>query len=611
MPCKNCGGRLLIGKRADDTALWCPKCEGVKVLSKSETKKLSINKIRENAEFKSRLLSKYSKQSVIGALCATLETSCINKDNFRHICSTSYAIKDVLKKKKDNFGSYVTMIDGDLQDLIRIYDFEFHETYVNNSLINDDYIIGTIIPLEKLPEYAMNKKHLNAKNEEVVLRFTEDWSFNRLIATRYGLYSKNDFEKQDGPKQWAQKATYNSDLSRANYLFQFVAGTSKLSKDLKSNSNLIEVLEQLSSDFVHLFTPNFIGELTGTIYTITKTEILDSISKVTSDPNMIYDKIIKLEFPLIIELKDTCFVLPNTCDFYLFLLYSQKYENELNHQKIEWGSNFEELVFKSLELFGYNMINPKDNKPLLNFIVEDPDDQINNKKRSFELDIAGFKDNSSILIECKHWDIGADFFKRKAIEKRERELVNELKKFQHKINLINNDDKFDFLTKDKKLETYFVTLHPERIEQYGDIKVVPFNQFYPSDFESESNTTNEIEIKDGVILTQRKYKNGKVALIIDYTRMILNPYGINHFRIDPDSELKSYIYIGDGIVNNYNQKELIIDTPNFMRVIVDLVDEDFAYLKSKKIKKKSKVRYQISTTDPLLSIYHLRLIRKL
>jgi hypothetical protein len=611
MPCNICGEKLLVGKGPDDAILWCPNCAGFKVLSKSETKNLSIAKIRENAELKTRLLLKYNKQSVIGALCATLETSCLNKDNFRHICSTSYAIKDVLKRKEDNFGFYVTMIDEDLQELLRIYDFEFHETYVNNSLINDDYIVGTIIPLDKLPEYAMNEKHLNAKSEEVVLRFTEDWSFNRLVATRYGLYSKNDFQKQEGPRKWTQKTMYNSDLSRANYLFQFVAGTSKLSKDLKSNTNLIEVLEQLSNDFVYLFTPNFIGGLSGVIHTVTKTVILDSISKVTSDPSIIYDKLVNLEFPLVIELKDTCFVLPNTCDFYLFLLYSRKYENELNHKKVEWGSFFEELVFKSVELFGYNMINPVDNKPLLNFIVEDSDDRINNKKRSFELDVAGFKDNCSIIIECKHWDIGADFFKRKAIEKREKELLIELKKFQHKINLLKKDDQFDFLTKREKLETYFVTLHPEKIEQYDDIKVVPFNQFYPSDVESESNTFSELEVKDEVIFTQRKYKNGNAALIIDFTRMILNPYGINHFRIDPDSELKSYIYIGDGIVDNYDQNELIIDTPNSMRVIVDLIEEDFAYLRSKKIKKKSKVRYQISTTDPLLSIYHLRLIRKL
>lgn len=609
MPCKTCGEILLIGKNSDDTALWCPKCNGIEVLDRSEMIKLSAENLKKASDDKKKLFFKYDKKSIIGAMCATLEAVSMAGNNFRHICSTSYAVKDILKKKAEAFGSK-RMLYADLQQLNQIYDFEFQDMYVNHSLINEGYAVGVVIPSDKISEYAMNQDHLQKKTEETVLRFTEDWNFNRLVATRYGLYSQNDLLKQNGPKQWSPKTIDNNELNRIKYLFQFTAGTSKLSKDLKLNVDMVDVLKQLSEDLYNLFVPDFNGELSGTIHATKKSVIIESLSKAVSNPDKIYDRIVNIEFPLIIEIEDICFVLPNTCTFYRQLLYSQKYENELNQEKNIWGTRFEELVFKTVELFGYDTINPLDNKLLLNFIIEDQNDKINNKAKSFELDVAGFKDDCSVIVECKHWDIGSGFFKRRSIEKRKKELQAELKKFQHKIDLIKSDDKFNFLTKDKSLNAFLVTLHPEPIEQYGDIKVVPFNQFAPGEPEFSSYEKTELKMKKETVFTQRNYKNGKSMMGIDYTKMVLNPYGINHFRIEPENELKSYIYVGDGIVYNFDHDELVIDTPCSMPVIVDLIQEDFGYLKSRKIKKNSKVRYQIYTTDPLLATYYLRFITR-
>jgi len=209
MPCKTCGEILLIGKYSDDTALWCPKCNGIEVLDRSKMIKLSAEKLKKASDDKNKLFIKYDKKSIIGSLCATLEAVSMDKNNFRHICSISYAIKDILKKKAEAFGSK-NMLYTDLQQLIQIYDFEFQEMYVNHSLINEGYVVGVIIPPDKISEYAMNQYHLQKKTEETVGRFTEDWNFNRLVATRYGLYSQNDLIKQNGPKQWSPKSIDNS-----------------------------------------------------------------------------------------------------------------------------------------------------------------------------------------------------------------------------------------------------------------------------------------------------------------------------------------------------------------------------------------------------------------
>ena len=609
MPCKICGENLLIGKRLDDTALWCPKCNGIEVHDRSVLIELSAQELKRRSDDKKKILLKYNRISIVGSLCATLEAVSMEGTNFRNICSVSYAIKDILKKKDDEFGLQ-RLPYMDLQHLLHIYEFEFQEINVNHSLINDGYVVAVVIPPDKISEYAMNQSHLQMKTEETVLRFTEDWNYNRLIATRYGLYSQNDLSKEHGPKQWSIKYIDNNELNRVKYLFQFTAGTSKLSKDLRSNVDLIDGLKQLVDDLLYLYTPDFLGECSGTIHASSRSDIIESLTKVVPNPGEMYDILVNTEFPLVVEIGDVCFALPNACSFYLRLLYAQKYDNELNFEKNIWGTRFEELVFNVVDAYGYQTINPLDNKQLMNFIIEDKNDIINDKTRKYEFDVAGFKGDCSVIVECKHWDIGADFFRRRSVEKRKKDLLHELNKFQHKIDLIKTDDNFSFLTKDKTLNAFMVTLHPEPIEEYGDIKVVPYTQFTPGEPDFSSYEKTDMDMRSEPVFAQRKYRSGEL-IGIDYTKMVLNPYGINHFVIEPESEFNSYIYVGDGVVDYFDHDELVIDTPCSMRVTVDLVEEDFGYLKSRKIKKNSKVRYQIYTNDSLLATYYLRFIRKM
>lgn len=615
MPCKICGESLLIGKKSDNNALWCPKCNGIEVLDKDEMLKGSYEQLKSNSNEKNELLKEYSKKSIIGSLCASLEATSAVGNNFRDICSTSYAIRDILKKKSKVFG-YKRIPFTDLQHLHQIYQFEFQEMCINHSLMHDDYVVEIRIPPNKISEFAMNSDDLCQKNEIIRGRFTEDWNFNKLVAIRYGLYSDRELsQEQSGPKQWSQKSIFNNELNRIKYLFQFAAGTSKLSNNLKSNVDLIDEIKQLHEDFFGSFIPTSLeGKKTqGNISPINKDDIIESFSKIVSNPHEIYDKIVNIEFPLIVEIEDLCFVLPNACNFYIQLLYAHKYEDKLIQEKNNWGTLLEELVFHTVKLFGYDVINPLNNETLLNFNVIDENDKINGRGRSFELDVAGFNNDNSVIVECKHWDIGYNFFKRRSIEKRKKELIKELEKFQHKIDLIKKDEKFDFMTKGKQLDAFLVSLHPEPIKQYGSIKVVSFNEFKPR---KNKSYLSDISYQEPVfrkthIFSKRHYKSGNELIGIDFTKMITNPYGINHFCIEPEDEFKSYIYIGDGIVGGFDHVELIIDTPINMQVIIDLVEEDFSYLKSHKIKKGRKVRYQIYTKDPLFSTYYLRFIRRL
>ena len=559
MPCEKCGETLLIGKKLDNYALWCPKCNGIEVLDKNEMLRMSYEQLKSNAYEKNELLKEYSKKSIIGSLCASLEAFSAMGTNFRYICSTSYAIRDILKKKSKVFGhKKITYID--LQHLLQRYEFEFQEMCINHSLIHDDYVVGIKIPPNKISEFAINSDDLCQKNEIIRCRFTEDWKFNRLVAIRYGLYSDLELsQERDGPKQWSQNI-FNDQLNRIKYLFQFAAGTSKLSRNLKSKIIYIDEIKQLYRDFIGNFIPIRLDskEASGKIVPANKYEIIESLSKIVSNPHEIYEKIIKIEFPLIVELEDLCFVLPNSCRFYIQLLDSYKYENELNQEKENMGTLLEELVFFTVKSFGYNVTNPLNNESLLNFNVIDENDKINDRGRSFELDVAGFSNKNSVIVECKHWDIGYNFFKRKSIENRKKELIEELEKFQHKIDLINKDEKFDFMTKGKQLDAFLVSLHPEPIKQYGNIKVVPFNEFKPEKIDHLFNQNHQKTVfRKTSVFSKRHYKSGNEIRAIDFTKMITNPYGIDHFSIEPENEFKSYIYVGDGIVGDFDQEELV------------------------------------------------------
>jgi hypothetical protein len=564
---------------------------------------------------KNALFKKYTQKSTVGSLCATLEAVAMKGTNLLHICSTSHAIKDVRSKKSNCFGSEELTYET-LQELIKIYEFEFQEQFINHSLMHDDYIVAIEIPKNKLSEYAMNQYDLHQQKEITVYRYTEDWTFNRLVALRSGLYSdKEILAEQSGPKQWSQKPFFNSDLNRYRYGFQFAAGTSKLPKGLKSNVKLISEIEQLYNDYRSNFIPTCMdqNESSGDIIPVNKHQILCSIAKVNQEQENVYNKLLNIEFPLIVEIEDLCFVLPNACQYYLQLLYSQKYESELIEEKKYWGDQFENLVFSALDLFGYEVNNPNNNEPLLNFNIVDENDRINDKPRSFELDAAGFTEQNSVIIECKHWDIGYNYYKRRSIEKRKRDFQRQLEKFHHKIELIRKDENYSFLTRDKKLDAYMVTLHPEPINEYKGIKVIPFTKFTADTFCENPNESQkqELKLKKREIITKRKYQDGNILIGIDYTKMIMNPYGIKHICIEPENELKSYIYIGDGIVEELDQEELSLKTSIDMKVIIDLIEDDIPYLKSKKIKKGKKVRYQIYTKDPLFSSYYLRFIRRM
>ncbi|SES63169.1 hypothetical protein SAMN04488587_0191 [Methanococcoides vulcani] len=605
---------MLVGKRIDDTALWCPRCEGIELLSKSESLSDSGKTLSEKSVKKNKLFKSYTQKSIIGSLCATLEVATMLVTNLRHICSTSYAIKDVLSKNSNNFGHKKISYE-DLQELLHIYEFEFQELFVNHSLIQDDYVVGIKIPKNKISEYAMNEHDLQQQKEIAVGRFTEDWNFNRLVAIRNGLYSDREIMLEEGgPKQWSQKPFWNSDLNRFRYGFQFAAGTSKLSTGLKSNVQFIGEIEHIASIFSHLFVPELISksENSGNIIPTTKNQILNSLSEIDYNQDETYDKLVNIEFPLIVEVENLCFVLPNTCKYYLQLLYSQKYDNELILEKTNLGTQFEELVFMSLNLFGYDVNNPNDNNPLLNFDVVDENDTINGKTRSFELDVAGFNEKKSVIVECKHWDIGYNFFKRRSIEKRKRELQKQLEKFHHKIELLKVDGNYNFLTEDKTIDAYMVTLHPEPINEYKGIKVIPFTQFNSERFceHSDDRPMQEIKLKKGNVITTRKYQDGKILSGVDYTKMIMNPYGLNKICLEPENELKSHVFIGDGVVNQLDEDELTIIPPDGIKVIIDLIEADIPYLKSKKIKKGKKVRYQIYTKDPLFGSYYLRFIKR-
>jgi len=618
MPCRKCETRLLLGKNKDDSVLWCPKCDGIEVIEKAELLNNLGKSLQSASKERDKIFKMYSKDSIIGSLCASLESisALANKSTVRCdlISSTSYAIKDVLDLRK--FGSLRITFDK-LQQLLYIYEFIFHGRFILQSLIHDDYLVGIKIYPKDIPVYSavsdpiFDKFEIDRSKKEIIyLKFTEDWNFNRLVAFRFGIYSEQEILIElNGPKVWSQKPFLINALDTTKHAFEFAVGSSKLLSSLEVDVDLIDAINHLHDGFSGSFVPETLeyGNVSGNLSPVSKDEIIKLLSQIDSNPEVTYYKLKNSQFPLIVEVENICFVLPNTYGVYLRLLYSQKALKEINANRAFWGDWFEKLVYLGLKMFEYEVVNPFTKEPLLNFYVSD------DTGKKYEMDVAGFKAENLIIIECKHFNIGSKFFRRKSIDKRTKNLIKYLNKFQNKIDLLKNDSNYRSITDGKKLNAIMITLHPEPIKEFGEIKIIPYEEFSPKMFELNPPE----EIKQKLIfkkildpISVRHYGD-KAVIGVDYTKLIANPYGLVHFVIEPESKFRSYIFVGDGIVDDMDDDELGIITPNQMGVIVDLIPEDVTYLKSKNITDGDKIRYQIYTRDPLFAMYYLRFVTKI
>lgn len=619
MPCEKCGNLLLIGKEDKDTLLWCPICESIELIEKKELIK-TIGERQKNLFYdKNKILNKYTKDSIIGCLCATLESISAQKNGTfircDLLCSVAYAIRDV--QGYDTFGAnkidpYLT----DFQDLCHIYDSLFQGQYIIQSLIHDDYLVGIKIPLRDVPHYALLPPNFDSKNFElqiesekekktICLKFTEDWDYNRLLASRFGIINLNDaYTESTGISLWPKKQTILDALDRTKIGFDFAVGTSTLLNDIEKNIDLFEVIKHIRNHFLSSFTPKLteFEKTTGVLKPVQKNEIITALKSISDKPEELYSRLLSIKFPVIVECNNINYVLSNSCEIYLNLLYSEIASKDINVHRSFWGEWFEKLIFYGLQIYNYEVSNPNTGEPLLNF-----------KVMGDEMDVGGYTTDQSIIIECKHFDIGSNFFRRSKIEERKKNLRMQLHKFENKIALLKKDPAYSFMTEGKTLHAFFVTLHPEPLDDIEGIQIVAYEDFPGKIVDlnpPEPTESLDINIEKGVV-SCRFYKKGHFLIGIDYTKLITNSFGIKHFAIPPNDKFGSYIFVGDGIVHSLDDEELEIRNPDeALGVIVDLTEQDIEYLKSMQINKGDKVRYQIYTKDPKFSTYYLRFIKK-
>jgi len=625
MPCEKCGTVLVSGLKYDSSKLWCPKCEGFELISKDEASKENVSDIKFTVGERDKIISRNSRKSLIESLGAALEsisfagTILSKQTDFLTISSICYGIKKIMSIKSDKFGSNpATTVE--IRELVSLFIEEFRDMYIIRSLIKDDYIVGIRIQSNKLLEYAVTTDKISVidsgeENIVTLFKFTEDWNFNRLVALRYGIHSKisilDDFSSLTPPiGDFEGKFKEFQILSRIYYGFQFSFGSSKMLNDLKNNTDLIEIIYKLHTHFFEVFKPRLdLGEVIGSLTPIDKETFLDALLNLTDSPENIYRRLLKLSMPLVNEIEGECFVLPHTLKIYYYLLCCKEYFDEIKTIRDLNGAAFEKIVYNCIRLCGYEVINPVTKEPLLNFKIFDENDLENGKPKRFEIDVAGFKEDVSILIECKHLEIGDDFFRRDSINKRKKDLLEHLKKFQHNIDLIRKDKDYEFLTNNKSIYAYMVTLNPEPIEKYEDIRVVSFEKFelplYPNKYEYTNISIGN------PIYAKRSMDSHRTFYGVDWTKTITNSYGLNPIYFPAENSFKSSILVGDGVVKSIDEKKIEIINLNGTHVKVNLTLEDIPYLKSKKIQSKSKVRYQIYTRHPLFFISKLRFIRKM
>lgn len=605
MVCANCGNILVAGKKRDIEAYWCPKCENVNLLNKEDALDFYNLDLAEKEQLINEFIKKYNKKSIVLELCKLFELSFLVPPINYLLCPTAYAIKDILNTDDSKFG-ISDINSGDNFQLAGIFNDVFITKFRDIPLLEDGYNVIIELTKDQIPNYFDDTLIASPQEEKIYqIKFTEEWEFTRLVFSRYGLQTPRDqIISENGPNKWTLRRNNEDDLNRDKYTFQFACCHSDLANNMHENVKLFESLHQILKD---LEENNDLTMDETVFLKVKKEDIVKSISKVDNKSEEVYDKIKNIDFPIIVEIGDLCILLPNACSYYLYQLFIKKNEYELNDRS-NLGKALEDMAYEILNRNGFDVFNPNTGKILKNFYVGDVDDLENGKQKKYEMDVAGFTENKSIIFECKYKDITNNFFMKKAIDGRKKILTDELNHFQNKIEMMKKNENFKFLTEGKEQEYIFLTSHPEPIESYGEIKVVPFNKLNIENVKKhlidEKNSCPELEIE---------YQFGIDGnyVYIDYTQSIKNPFGIGYFGIDPENDFQQTIFVGDGYVLDINEngKEVTIESTNKRGFIIDLNDNDIEYLKSKNVKVGSRVRYQLYTTDPLYGVYNLRAIR--
>lgn len=497
--CDICGGTLVIGKGNEDVD-WCPKCEGVEVIPKEESKSALIEELKMLDKEMDHIIKKYQLEDLLITVYVTRE-SVLHFDypDFAHFMAYSALLNRILNLQS-NGTEKVIWNSEDIQKLYR-----YAEMYNNASkfllyLING-LIVFILVDKENVEKYSYEfDKSLKVegiqpsdekrKLKEIfpMLKFTATWRPIRDNLKQYGLVSKNEayFDEDYNFKFLQFDDFWKSILTKT--MLELWAGNKDLLEfpDFKDSLQYLKVWEHIANSFP--FKQNETKDNIGRVIKFTmspvdKTKIFDRFFKNGLDledaGRFLVDNNSKIKkgFPAFLQTSKGLFIGQSTTILFTRYLKGKYFRSYLDSNK-DVGNEFVLMVSFELQRLGFSVHYPDNKDKLLINIMDD------DKNPKLEIDVIAYTKEHIFLIECKHILLNTGFESTGRQNNVKRTLKDEPQKMKNRVNYIATH-LIEFglgQIKPEDIEPIFITFNQEPLDEYEGIRIVAFKNLQSLDY---------------------------------------------------------------------------------------------------------------------------------
>lgn len=498
MLCTECGSHLFLGKGLNYEEVWCPTCEGFKVLSRQDSINYLNRVIKQDGQEIRDLINLFDVTSLLPTLFVTRECYLL----------------PILKKKGPWLNEYASLTDLISKILVKgskgtkrchFSDPHFQKlltlTTLNNKhlrfrlLANQGWGSIVYIPSDKLKEIAVDFEIGKLVNNIEIPGTTDSNMIHPLFMfyekwknVQQNLIDNNFISHNEAYKAQVENIIFDDFLEEhlesvhLKTSLELSMNKSKMldQQNFKNHLEYAELLVELFKIFFNSLEIKNDNPLNFECY-------LDKINKedferfiVNSGFNVqeTYDLLVskvgdKSNYPLIYDTGDELLIPPLT--LYIFsrllkALYSQELKIKLGKE----GYIFEDKVCKALEDIGLRTDQPNNGTKKLIHVkdLENPDE--------FEIDIIAYNYDIGKLfvIDCKHIFVSSEFVSGTREQAIRKELQEQPDKQRKRINYIKmNLQRFGFKSKKiKKYVSVLITANKEPISVLENCHIISIRE---------------------------------------------------------------------------------------------------------------------------------------
>ena len=512
--CGKCGGVLVIGQ-GDKDIDWCPKCEGLDIVSKEESKATLVEVLKVFDRKMKEIIKKYKLEDLLITVYVTRESVLhFDHPDYPSFMAYSSLLNEIVNSKSGG-GQEVVWDSEDIQAL-----YQYAKLYNQYSKffqhLNSGLICFILVKNKDTTKYSYNfEKSIKAEGmrespEEVnsdefapLMKFTAKWRPIRDNLKQYGLVSKNEayFEEDYIFRYLEADDFWKSILTKV--MLELWAGNPALLEfpEFKDSLKYLKVWEYISASFPfdQREKKDEMGRVVGfnmkpvdivkVFYQFFKSDLeLDYASKFFID---ITSKV-KRGFPAFLLTSKGLFVGQSTAILITRYLKGKYFRGYLDSKK-NVGNEFVLMVATELERLGFFVRSLNNNDQLLINIVDDE------KNPTLEIDLVAFTKDHIYLIECKHVLLSSEFDPDVRVNNVKRNLKDELPKMKTRVNYLSKHLKefgIDHI-KGGTIKPVFVTFNKEPLERFEDIEIVAFRELQSLDYsvKNESFLINDRGVK--------------------------------------------------------------------------------------------------------------------